>query len=292
MGSAFRSTLRIKSAAGMKTLSRSLGRRVLYAKGKDTTSISPQRSCLALAPHPDDETLGCGVTIMRKRDAGTPVKVIVFTDGSASSRSAVLSRDQLAAIRKSEALSACTMLGLAEDDVVFLGYRDGHLEDFEDEVRARLAAFIGEFQPDELLVPSITDWHGDHIALARALRRLNKWPSGRVLQYSVYFWKIWPWVLRSRPRSDLSAAWHLVWQSLRASIVLRPELVSTEGYLARKRGAVAAYRSQLQNLTGEREWWTMDDAWLADFFHPFEMFVPLPDRAYSVEGIRTPQPMP
>ena len=43
-----------------------------------------RRPCLVLAPHPDDETLGVGATIMRKVDAGTPVHLVVATDGSKS----------------------------------------------------------------------------------------------------------------------------------------------------------------------------------------------------------------
>src|SRR4029450_12640391 len=42
----------------------------VVARGTDVTEASATRSCLVVAPHPDDETLGCGVTIMRKLEAG------------------------------------------------------------------------------------------------------------------------------------------------------------------------------------------------------------------------------
>jgi len=48
---------------------------------RDDTATSAARSALVLAPHPDDETLGCGATILRKRAAGTPVHVLIVTDG-------------------------------------------------------------------------------------------------------------------------------------------------------------------------------------------------------------------
>jgi LmbE family N-acetylglucosaminyl deacetylase len=36
---------------------------------------------LVLAPHPDDEVLGCGGAIMSHVDAGDPVHVIILTNG-------------------------------------------------------------------------------------------------------------------------------------------------------------------------------------------------------------------
>jgi hypothetical protein len=40
--------------------------RALQAMGTDVTAASAHRSCLVLAPHLDDETLGCGATILRR----------------------------------------------------------------------------------------------------------------------------------------------------------------------------------------------------------------------------------
>ena len=39
---------------------------------------------LVVAPHQDDETLGCGGLIARKRYEGLPVHVVFITDGSAT----------------------------------------------------------------------------------------------------------------------------------------------------------------------------------------------------------------
>ena len=41
-----------------------------------------RRPAFILAPHPDDETFGCGGTIARKLAAGATIHVIVMTDGS------------------------------------------------------------------------------------------------------------------------------------------------------------------------------------------------------------------
>ena len=44
--------------------------RLLAWKATDVTAATAGRSCVILAPHPDDETLGCGGLAMRKRAAG------------------------------------------------------------------------------------------------------------------------------------------------------------------------------------------------------------------------------
>ena len=56
---------------------------------------------------------------------------------------------------------------------------------------------------------------------------------------------------------------------------LSPELVSTSGYLERKRHALDAYVSQLVNLTGEPDWWTLDELFLAHFLGRHEVFLPV-----------------
>src|SRR3954452_15113024 len=60
---------------------------------------------LVLAPHPDDETLGCGGTIFRHRRAGDALTVLIVTDGG-SSRAGGLPREQMRLVRAREAESA------------------------------------------------------------------------------------------------------------------------------------------------------------------------------------------
>src|SRR6516162_4744018 len=88
-----------------------VGRPLLLSRAEDMTAQTATRSCLVLAPHPDDETLGCGATIMRKLAAGTPVQVIIAADGNWY-RSSKLSVDAVNEIREEEARRACAILGL------------------------------------------------------------------------------------------------------------------------------------------------------------------------------------
>jgi LmbE family N-acetylglucosaminyl deacetylase len=247
----------------------------VVARGSDVTEASAGRSCLVVAPHPDDETLGCGVTIMRKLDAGTPVKVAIATDGRRSSESKVMSAEELVRVRRQEALEATGRLGLGPGDVVFLEFEDQGLADNLAELTERLAALVERFRPQELLVASVLDHHPDHHAVGQAARRLLAAGAfdGRVAEYPMGFWRTMPW--RGRPRGAARTAWSFLSGSVAAVARLRPELVRTDGYLDRKRHVLDAYASQLTNLTGEAEWWTLDDPFLEHFLGPYEVHLPV-----------------
>src|SRR5215469_14860675 len=90
-----------------------VGRPLLLSRAEDMTSQTATRSCLVLAPHPDDETLGCGATIMRKRAVGTPVQIVIATDGRYWPPSSKFSPDTIVEIRHEEALRAGAILGLS-----------------------------------------------------------------------------------------------------------------------------------------------------------------------------------
>src|SRR5579872_2311666 len=101
-------------------------RPLLRHLGTDVTHDSARRSCVVIAPHPDDETLGAGATIMRKVDAGTPVHVVVATDGC---KSPVGDPSAVAALRARELAAAASVLGLGPGDVTRLPFVDAELDD-------------------------------------------------------------------------------------------------------------------------------------------------------------------
>jgi LmbE family N-acetylglucosaminyl deacetylase len=183
--------------------------------------------------------------------------------------------DELVAIRRREALEATARLGLAPTDVVFLDFEDQGLADNLAELTERLAAQVEAFRPQELLVASVLDHHPDHHAVGQAARRLLEQGAfdGRVAEYPMGFWRTMPW--RDRPRGAARTAWSFLSGSVAAVARLRPELVNTDGYLDRKRHVLDAYASQLTNLTGEAEWWTLDDPFLEHFLGPHEVHLPV-----------------
>lgn len=233
-----------------------VGRPLLMSIAKDVTSQIATHSCLVLAPHPDDETLGCGATIMRKLSAGTPVQVVIATDGRHSYHSTKLSADALVEIREKEARRAGAILGLRCENIYFLRFEDGRLTDHRRLLRDRLIDILDTVNPGEIFVSSIVDSHPDHRVLAEVGRELVQAHRDRLPM--LYEYPIWFWDPRRWRVKELAG--------------LRIRIVRTEEFLTRKREAIAAYRSQLTNLTGEAGWATLRRGFLRQFLQPTEIF--------------------
>ena len=132
---------------------------------------------LVLAPHPDDESIGCGGTLVRYAMLGVPVQVVFMTDGRLGdpalrhlpARSAQREMLEAALVerRTAEARAALQVLGAGEGH--FLGAPDGALGQAVDQVAPRLAELLRELQPDVVLLPFVTDRHADHAATCRCL---------------------------------------------------------------------------------------------------------------------------
>jgi LmbE family N-acetylglucosaminyl deacetylase len=264
----------------------------LIAHGVDVTAEQATRSCIVCAPHPDDESLGCGGLIARKRDAGTAVRVLVASNGARFSTPAV----DLATIRAHEVTEACRILGVHESDLVQLGLPDGDLARFEDALVDRIADEIDQRRPDDVLVTSPRDWHPDHQALGRAVRRAvarTQW-TVRLLEYPIYWWVEGPWRRReARSRWSYGAGY----AADTVSAVLRPatvHFVATGPYLATKRRAIAAHRSQLEALDADRAWAVLDPAMRAALTGRHEVLLPVdvardqPTSAHGVPSTRRP----
>jgi len=78
---------------------------------------------LVIAPHNDDEVLGAGGMIQRHLAEGYKVKVIIMTNGDGQLRPPG-NRIKLGYRRQKETLAALKLLGLSDNDVIFLGYPD------------------------------------------------------------------------------------------------------------------------------------------------------------------------
>jgi LmbE family N-acetylglucosaminyl deacetylase len=131
---------------------------------------------IIFAPHPDDETLGCGGTIAKKIAEGYEVFVVVMTDG----RFLLLksfgivddpSPEETKEIRRCEVLRATKILGMPEENVVFLDFIDGTLEENERAAEEKVAAILEKYAPSEVYFPYEKDGHPDHQAANRIVRR-------------------------------------------------------------------------------------------------------------------------
>ncbi|MGQ0571215.1 MAG: PIG-L deacetylase family protein, partial [Armatimonadota bacterium] len=158
-----------------------------------------RRAAVVFAPHPDDETLGCGGTILRKRAAGAAVTVVFMTDGSGSHRR-FLAGDAMKAIRSSEALAAAAVLGVADRDVVFFNFPNRGLWDHRASAISRVLEVLRQRQPEQVFLAYRHDAHPDHeatfVCVAEAARSWGGRPA--LYEYPIWFWRHWPWTPGSR----------------------------------------------------------------------------------------------
>lgn len=129
------------------------------------------RRALVLAPHPDDESIGCGGAIALLADRGAEVLVVVATDGE-TTIGPPLPAEEIAARRRAEAADACRILGLGAPPR-FLGLPDGGLHARGRPLAAMIDAVLEEHEPDVVLSPWLLETHPDHRAVATALARTD-----------------------------------------------------------------------------------------------------------------------
>ncbi|MBC8130049.1 MAG: PIG-L family deacetylase [Rhizobiaceae bacterium] len=148
---------------------------------------------LVIAPHPDDEALGCGglLALLAARDR--TIHVVFVTDGGASHLgSTAWPRARLALQRESEAAAAMEALGLGDHARSFLRLADAAMPppDSVEGLRAldALTKVVRVLMPDLVLLPWRRDPHRDHRdawALTHAaLAAFDRRP--RSLEYAIW----------------------------------------------------------------------------------------------------------
>ena len=122
---------------------------------------------LALAAHPDDESLGAGGTLALSSGRSEAIRIWIATDGTRQEGVAPADAGTYGARRREEAERAALALGL--EPPRFGGLPDGELPSEAARLDAALRAEWDEFLPDLILCPSPAELHPDHRALARSV---------------------------------------------------------------------------------------------------------------------------
>lgn len=164
----------------------------------------PDGATLVIAPHPDDEALGCAGLIATRRAAQREVQIVYLTDGAAShpGHPAIQPRE-LAARRAREAVEAMRALDVPESALHFLNAPDGRLPHLDRAQAGALCAALREIflrvRPSEVCLPFRRDGSTEHEAAFPLVEEaLKASPSpARILEYPVWSW--WRAILLLRP---------------------------------------------------------------------------------------------
>jgi len=137
---------------------------------------------LVIAPHPDDEILGCGGTLLRRKHEGASLGWLIVTGISEQTgwnAARVEERDE-------EIAAAARFIGF--DQVFNLRLPAAQLDELPTrQLVAQFGEVFNTFQPTEVLLPHSGDVHTDHRISFDAAMACTKWfrfPSvQRVLAY-------------------------------------------------------------------------------------------------------------
>jgi LmbE family N-acetylglucosaminyl deacetylase len=213
-----------------------------WAEALALGAIEAQR-VLVVAPHPDDETFGCGGLIAELSARSIEVTVVTVSDGAASHPEVA----DLAVQRRAEQCAACVQLGVAAPPT-WLGLPDGDLTARAGAIDELLAPFVDE--ADLVVGPWAHDGHPDHEVVGAVVASLASQRGCRSLAYPVWWWR---WGL---PK-DLGAA-----RAVRIDL--------GDAAIAAKRAAMGCFATQTTDVLGEV---IVDAVMLDRFARPFEVLV-------------------
>ncbi len=208
-------------------------------------SHPPGESVLVLAPHPDDETLGCGGTIRLLLESKKSVKVIFLTSGDKADPSHTLSKilhrenppippllkggeggllnesyiTEYALLREKEAVKALKVLGVT--DYEFMQFPDRELHKYFKSARERLLQIIKEYLPDTIYSPSPIELNPDHRTAAALSLEIQRTGTENGRPERIIFYEV--------------------------ATPLRPNmLIDITSAYGRKKRAIKKYRTQLR----------------------------------------------
>lgn len=206
---------------------------------------------LVIAPHPDDETLGCGGLIARLCASGAKVRVVAVTDGENAYPDDALRDDETETrgTRAREQMAALAKLGAGAVEVYRLGLTDSGVGGQEEELVALLEPLVTG--ATHVIAPWPQDFHPDHEACGRAAQRVARACGARLT-----YWFFWTW---HRGTVELLDGLALVRLSL------------SEDEQRRKREALACHGSQLAHAEGGP---ILPEDLREPAYRPFEVYLP------------------
>jgi len=139
---------------------------------------------LVLAPHPDDELIGCGGTLCRLAAAGADISIVQATDGARLDSLRDLPEARRRTVRLEEAKRVASALRAR---VLLWRLPDAQLRPSSQTI-ARLARLLGKLAPTHVFTPFLGDGHADHVVLSRVLGAAlgSARVEAEILQYEVW----------------------------------------------------------------------------------------------------------
>lgn len=176
----------------MKTRLRQIARQfhVAWIKVKTLNSkpLHVKGCVLIIAPHPDDEVIGCGGLIGRLVAEGRPPHVVILTGGEGSHRGCCnTSEEEIKTARRTLTRHALSILGMPGENIHELDFPDGAIGVHVEDERRRLKELIDVIKPDAVFVPHWGEGWNDHVIVKSLITPLVSEESS-IWEYCVWMW--------------------------------------------------------------------------------------------------------
>lgn len=163
---------------------------LLHVRCHVSNKLELSCNIIIVAPHPDDEVLGCSGFIQRMIDNGKQVHVVILSGGGKSHQGCChIDESTLIDSRRKLSRKAAKILNLPLDQLHFLDYSDGSIS-FNDPETQRLQILIEELSPNAIFVPHKGEGWSDHIETGKIVREIIRIKSipVQLYEYCVWFW--------------------------------------------------------------------------------------------------------
>jgi N-acetylglucosamine malate deacetylase 1 len=192
---------------------------------------------LVIAPHPDDESIGCGGALCLHAQHGDHLSVVYLTSGELGLKH--LPRHEAWLTREREAAQAAKILGIAK--LFFLRLADWFVSDAVEKGAAKLRPILKRAKPGLIYLPHEQEWHPDHKAALPMVRAALK---DSTVTPNLRAYEVWTPLSAHDHVEDISAVMPLKLRAVRAhkSQLREFDYVRAVSGLNQFRGALAARR--------------------------------------------------
>jgi|Deesub1362A_J573_1020465.scaffolds.fasta_scaffold06448_2 LmbE family N-acetylglucosaminyl deacetylase len=229
-----------------------------------------RKRVIVFAPHPDDETLGCGGTIAKKVKQGYDVFVIYMTDGRYALKEIGITSSpnpfEMKEKRKKDAIKAAKILGLREENMFFLEIKDKTLKKKQD-VQNKITRILMDIKPVEIYFPQKKEYNIDHQMTNLIVKAALKESKINAIGYQYAIAWAFPFYLLTHVLNERSF-------DLLVCGLLKYKLIHTDisKFLPTKIMALAAYKSQLTLLSPEQSRPVLKPSFILRFLKNEEKF--------------------
>lgn len=214
---------------------------------------------LIVAPHADDESLGCGGVISLLRKYNQEVFILLLSDGTLSHPNSMkFPAEKLRELREQELIDAATILGVPAENLIFCRYKDRNVPDSShpdfSNALLNMDKMLSIIKPQSIFVPWRKDPHPDHLAAFELISNAET-GNAKIYEYPI-------WLNEIGKTEDFPSADEIL-----------PFRLDISSVLKQKTKAIAAHQSQISDLINDDpEGFRLSGEMLEHFNRPYEIF--------------------